>query len=84
MIVAGIFTWLIFQNILLAVAIGLGFGVTLLVAAICGLALPTLFQRLRLRGSLISAPLLDPLIAVVSLCVFLAVAFWLINMLNVT
>lgn len=83
-IVAGIFTWLIFQNILLAVAIGLGFGVTLLVAAMCGLALPTLFQRLRLRGSLISAPLLDPLIAVVSLCVFLGVAFWLIAMLNVT
>lgn len=82
-VVAGIFTWVIFQNILLALAIGLGFGVTLLVAAICGLALPTLFQRLRLRGSLVSAPLLDPLIAVVSVCVFLAVAFWLINLLNV-
>lgn len=82
-VVAGIFTWIIFQNALLAVAIGLGFGVTLLIAAICGLALPTLFQRLRLRGSLVSAPLLDPLIAVVSVSVFLAVAFWLINILNV-
>lgn len=82
-VVAGIFTWAIFQNALLAVAIGLGFGVTLLIAAICGLALPALFQRLRLRGSFVSAPLLDPLIAVVSVCVFLAVAFWLINLLNV-
>ena len=83
-VLAGGFTWLAFQDVLLAVAIGLGFGVTLLIAAICGLALPTLFQRLRLRGSLISAPLLDPLIAVVSVCVFLAVAFWLVSMLNVT
>jgi magnesium transporter len=84
MVVAGLFTWVVFQNTMLAVAIGLGFGVTLLVAAICGLALPTLFQRLRLRGSFVSAPLLDPLIAVVSVCVFLLVAFWLITLLNVT
>ncbi len=82
-VVAGIVTWLIFHNILLAVAIGLGFGFAMLIAAICGAALPALLQRTRLRGSLISAPLLDPLIAVISVCVFLAVALWLVNLLHV-
>lgn len=82
-IVVGLLTWLLFHSLLLGIAIGLGLGFTLLVAAICGLVLPTLFQRLRLRGSLVSAPLLDPLIAVISLSIFLVVALWLINMLHV-
>jgi magnesium transporter len=82
-IVVGVFTWALFHSILLAVAIGLGFGLTLLVAALCGLALPTLLQRLRLRGSLVSAPLLDPIIALISVVVFVFVALWLYNMMHV-
>lgn len=82
-VVVGLLTWLLFHSWLLAIAIGLGFGLTLLLAAICGLILPTLFQRLHLRGSLVSAPLLDPIIAVISLSFFLVVALWLINMLHV-
>ena len=82
-VVVGLLTWLLFHAWLLAIAIGLGFGLTLLIAAICGLILPTLFQRLHLRGSLVSAPLLDPIIAVISLIFFLVVALWLINMLHV-
>jgi magnesium transporter len=79
----GLLTWLLFHSWLLAIAIGLGLGLTLLVAAISGLVLPTFFQRLRLRGSFVSAPLLDPLIAVISLSFFLVVALWLIDMLHV-
>jgi magnesium transporter len=56
---------------------------SLLVAAICGLALPALFHRLHLRGSLISAPLLDPLIAAISLCIFLVASLGLIDVLHV-
>ncbi len=82
-VVVGILTWLLFHSTLLAVAIGLGFGFTLLFAAMCGLVLPTLFQRLHLRGSLVSAPLLDPIIAFISVCIFLLVALWLIGMLHV-
>jgi magnesium transporter len=82
-IVVGIFTWALFHSSMLALAIGLGFGLTLLVAALCGLALPTLLQRLRLRGSLVSAPLLDPIIALISVIFFLFVALWLINALHV-
>src|SRR5207302_4926950 len=82
-IVIGLLTWLLFRSPLLGVAIGLGFGFTLLIAAICGLVLPTLLQRLRLRGSLVSAPLLDPIIAFISLTIFLVVALWLIDMLHV-
>src|SRR6266516_1638059 len=83
-IVVGLLTWLLFHSVPLAVAIGLGFGLTLLVAAICGLVLPTLFQRLRLRGGLVSAPLLDPMIAVICLNIFLVVVLWLINLLRVS
>jgi hypothetical protein len=36
-----------------------------------------------LRGSLVSAPLLDPIIAFISLTIFLVVALWLIDMLHV-
>jgi Mg2+ transporter MgtE len=81
-VVVGLLTWLLFHSPQLAVAIGLGFGFSLLVAAICGLVLPTLLQRLRLRGSLVSAPLLDPMIAFISLCIFLFVALWLVGMFH--
>ncbi len=82
-IVVGLLTWLLFRSWLLGIAIGLGLGFTLLVAAIFGLVFPTLFQRLRLRGSLVSAPLIDPIIAVISLSIFLLVALWLIDLLHV-
>jgi Mg2+ transporter MgtE len=82
-IIVALLTWLLFHSWLLGIAIGLGFGFTLLIAAICGLILPTLLQRLHLRGSLVSAPLLDPIIAVISLSIFLVVALWLINMMHV-
>jgi Mg/Co/Ni transporter MgtE len=59
--------------------IGLGFGFTLLIAYICGLMLPNLLQHLRLRGSLITAPLLDPLIAVISLSCFIVIILTLVN-----
>jgi magnesium transporter len=81
-VVVGLLTWLLFHSPPLAVAIGLGFGFALLAAAICGLVLPTLLQRLRLRGSLVSAPLLDPMIAFISLCIFLFVALWLVGMFH--
>jgi magnesium transporter len=76
-------TWLLFGSLLLGIAIGLGFGFTLLVAAICGLVLPTLFQQLHLRGSLVSAPLLDPIIAFICLNIFLVITLWLVAQLHV-
>jgi magnesium transporter len=82
-IAVGLLTFALFHSWQLGLAVGLGFGFTLLIAAICGLALPTLFQRLHLRGSFVSAPLLDPIIATVSLCIFLVVALWLIDVLHV-
>jgi magnesium transporter len=82
-VVVGLLTWLLFHSWLLGVSIGLGLGLSLLIAAICGLVLPAFFQRLRLRGSLISAPLLDPLIATISLGIFLVAALWLIDVLHV-
>jgi len=82
-IVVGLLAWLFSHAWLLAIAIGLGLGFTLLTAAICGLVLPTLLQRLRLRGSLVNAPLLDPVIAVISLSIFLLVELWLIDLLHV-
>jgi magnesium transporter len=82
-LLVGLLAWLLFHSWLLAIAIGLGLGLTLLVAAVCGLVLPTFFQRLRLRGSLVSAPLLDPVIAVISLSIFLVVALWLVDLLHV-
>lgn len=78
-----ILTLFLYRNGLLSVGLGLGFGFTLLVAALCGLALPNLFQRLRLRGSLISGPFLDPIIAVVSLSIFLVVTLAIIDRLGV-
>jgi magnesium transporter len=82
-IVVGLLAWLFSHSWLLALAIGFGLGLTLLVAAICGLVLPTLLQRLRLRGGLVNAPLLDPVIAVISLSLFLVVELWLIDLLHV-
>jgi len=82
-LIVGLLTWLLFHSWLLALAIGLGLGLTLLLAAICGLVLPTFFQRFRMRGSLVSAPLLDPLIAVICLSFFLVIALWLIDVLHV-
>src|SRR5947207_6652713 len=82
-IIAGLLAWLLFHSWLLGIAIGLGLGFSLLLATICGLVLPTLFQRLRMRGSLLSAPLIDPTIAVISLSFFLLIALWLIDMLHV-
>jgi Mg/Co/Ni transporter MgtE len=82
-LIVGLLAWLLFHSWLLAVAIGLGFGLSLLLAAICGLVLPTFFQRLRMRGSMVSAPLIDPVIAVISLSFFLLSALWLIDMLHV-
>jgi magnesium transporter len=81
-IVVGLLTWFLFRTWGLGIAIGLSLGFTLLLAALCGLVLPTLFQRLRLQGSLVSAPLLDPLIAIISLSLFLVVALWLVPMMN--
>jgi magnesium transporter len=82
-ILAAILAWFLFHSLLLSIAIGLGFGLTLLLASVCGMAFPNLLQRLHLRGSLISAPMLDPVIAVISLCVFLAVSLTLIDKLHV-
>jgi Mg2+ transporter MgtE len=81
-IVVALLTWLLFRSWGLGAAIGLGLGFTLMLAALCGLILPTLFQRLRLQGSLVSAPLLDPLIAVISLSIFLIVSLWLVAMMS--
>lgn len=81
-LIVGLLTWLLFHSWILGAAIGLSLGSTLLLAALCGLVLPTLLQRLRLHGSLVSAPLLDPIIAVVSLGMFLMLALWLLNMLH--
>ncbi len=83
-IAIGLLTWALFHSWLLALAIGLSSGFTLLIAAICGLVFPSLLQRLRLRGSLVSSPLIDPIIAVISLSIFLVVALWLIDVLHVS
>lgn len=81
-IVVGLLTWLLFRSWGLGAAMGLSLGFTLLLAALGGLVLPTLFQRLRLHGSLVSAPLLDPLIAIISLSIFLVISLWLVTMMN--
>lgn len=80
-ILAAILTWLLFRSILLSIILAIGFGLTLLIASLCGLVLPNGLQRLRLRGSLITAPLLDPVIAVISLSVFLGITLLLLNKL---
>lgn len=82
-IVAGLLTWLLFGSAGLGLAVGIGFGLTLFIAAICGLVLPTMLQGLRLRGSFVSAPLLDPLIALISLGLFLVITLELISRLAI-
>jgi magnesium transporter len=68
----------LFHSLPLSLAVGLGTGGTLLVAALCGMILPNVLQRLRLRGSWLSAPLLDPVIAAISLVVFLPLTLTLL------
>ncbi|HET8913308.1 MAG TPA: magnesium transporter [Ktedonobacteraceae bacterium] len=70
-IVVMLLSWLIFGSLFLGIASGVATGATLLIAALGGLGLPTLFQKIHLRGSLISSPFIDPLIAVICLCLFL-------------
>jgi magnesium transporter len=78
-ILAGIAALVLFHTVALSLVAALGFGFTQLIAYFCGLGLPNLLQRLRLRGSLITAPLLDPVISVISLGVFLTVTIMLIE-----
>jgi Mg2+ transporter MgtE len=82
-IIALAFSWVIFHSALLSIATGIGFAVTLLFASFCGLALPNLFYRLRLRGSFVSAPLIDPFIAVISIFIFTGIALLVINTVRV-
>lgn len=82
-IVVGVVSGALFGQALLGLALAVGTGITLLIAAICGLTFPTLLARLRVRGSFISAPLLDPVIAVVSLTIFVSTALYLIQRLNI-
>ncbi|WP_165423553.1 magnesium transporter [Ktedonosporobacter rubrisoli] len=82
-ILVGGLAWFIFHSWQLSVAAGLGFGLTLLVASICGIILPNLLHRLRLRGSLITAPLLDPAIAIISLGTFFALTLELLERLHI-
>jgi len=81
-VLVGMLCWFLYRNGPLSIAVALGFGFTLLIAALCGLVLPNVFQRLRLRGSLISGPLLDPVIAMVNLSIFLVVTLALIDRLG--
>ena len=80
-VLAGILAWLLLRSAAFSLAVGLGFGFTLLIAYVCGLTLPHALQALRLRGSLSTAPLLDPLISVVSVCIFLLVTLELVTRL---
>jgi magnesium transporter len=82
-IIVGLVSGALFGMPLLGVALGLGTGITLLIAAICGLTLPAVLAWARLRGSFITAPLLDPVIAVISLAIFLSTALYLIQRLNI-
>jgi magnesium transporter len=81
-ILAGLLSWLLFHLLLFSVIVAFGFGLTLLVATCCALLLPNLLQRFRLRGSLIAAPLLDPVIAVISLSVFLSISLTLVSQMQ--
>ncbi len=82
-VVVGVVSGALFGQPLLGVALGVGAGLTLLVAAICGLTLPAILARIRLRGSFISAPLLDPVIAVLSLAIFVGSVLYLIERLHI-
>ncbi len=76
-ILVALLSGLLFHSLVVSIIIAVSFGFTLLAASMCGLVLPNVLQRLRLRGSLISAPLLDPVIAVVSLSIFLGITMLL-------
>ena len=78
-ILVGILTMVLSHTLLLSIVVCLIFGLTLLVASCCGIVLPNLLQRLHLRGSLITAPLLDPVIAVISLGFFLLLTSLLVD-----
>jgi magnesium transporter len=78
-VLVGILSWLLYRSLPLSLAVGIAFGITLLIASLCGLALPNILQRLRLRGSLIAAPLLNPIIAIASLSIFVTTSLALIN-----
>jgi len=82
-VVVGVVSGALFGSAPLGVALGVGVGITLLIAAICGLTLPAVLAQVRLRGSFITAPLLDPVIAVISLAIFLSTALYLIQRLHV-
>lgn len=81
-LLAGLLTWLLFRLPLFSIIVAFGFGLALLVATCCGLLLPNLLQRFRLRGSLIAAPLLDPIIAVISLSIFLSISLTLVSQMQ--
>jgi magnesium transporter len=78
-VLVGLLSWFLYHSLQLSLAVGIAFGVTLLIAALCGLALPNILQRLHLRGSLIAAPLLNPVIAIASLSIFVTTSLALIN-----
>lgn len=78
-LLVGLATFILFRSTSLSLISALGFGFAQLIAYFCGLGLPNLLQRLHLRGSLITAPLLDPVIAVVSLSAFLGITMMLLN-----
>jgi magnesium transporter len=78
-LLSALLTQVLFRVPLFSVITGISFGITLLIATCCGLVLPNLLQRFRLRGSLIAAPLLDPVIAVISLSIFLAISLPLVS-----
>lgn len=82
-ILVALVVWLLFHSWLLSLSIAVSFGITLLIASLCGLMLPNLLNRLRLRGSLITAPMLDPVIAIISLSVFFLTALTFIDRLYV-
>jgi magnesium transporter len=79
---AGILAWVLFRLPLFGVIVGFGFGITLLAATCCGLLLPNLLLRFRLRGSIIAPPLLDPVIAFISLSIFLIIALTLVSRMH--
>lgn len=82
-IVVGLLSFMLFHSWPLSLAIAIGCGITLLVASVLGVVLPTLFQRLHLRGSLQSAPLLDPVIAVICVTLFFLITMYLVDSLHV-
>jgi Mg/Co/Ni transporter MgtE len=73
-ILIALLSWLLLPTWSFSLTVAFSFGISMFVASACGILLPNLLQRLRLRGSLITAPLLDPVIAALSLSAFLGTA----------